>query len=63
MTDAVATREGYTREITVAFGGQELFLLVKPETDLDDEFKAWDTEEQEYIRVKGWLCDIWEGKA
>lgn len=56
MTDNVAVLQGYTEEVhLVADGGRELFLLVKPSTDLDDAFKAWCTDGQEFIRVNGWL--------
>ena len=33
-------------------------LLVKPGTDFDTRFKAWDRDEQEFIRVNGWLFTI-----
>lgn len=55
MTDNIATLSGYTKEIHGYSDQCELFLLVKPDTDLDDSFKAWDMDEQEFIRVHGWL--------
>jgi hypothetical protein len=64
MTDNIATLAGFTREIAAySDQGHELYLLIKPETDLDSRFKAWDMEEQEFIRVNGWLfiisdCDV-----
>ena len=56
MTDNVAVLDGYTREV-IADNGRclSLNLLIKPDTDLDGTFKAWDTDCQEYIRVNGWL--------
>lgn len=55
MTDAIATRDGYTKEVMLTSDEYDLFLLIKPDTDLDDRFKAWDTDEQEFIMVNGWL--------
>ena len=59
MTDNVAILKGYTKEIIATNDhGLELFLLVQPDADLDDRFKAWDTDCQEFIRVNGWLFSI-----
>lgn len=55
MTDNVAVLEGFTREIIAESSAVTLYLLIKPDTDLDDRFKAWDTDGQEFIRVNGWL--------
>jgi hypothetical protein len=45
----------YTREV-IAEGDQHvLSLLVKPDQDFDEKFLAWDKDEQEFIRVYGWL--------
>lgn len=55
MTDNVATLAGFTREIFGTSDGPDLHLLVHPETDLDDRFRAWCCDEQEFIRVNGWL--------
>jgi hypothetical protein len=55
MTDSIATRDGYTRYIVLSNGPVELWLLIKPETDLDSAFRAWDTDNQEFIIVNGWL--------
>jgi hypothetical protein len=55
MTDAIATRDGYTKEVMLTSDEYDLFLLIKPDTDLDGRFKAWDTDEQEFIIVNGWL--------
>lgn len=55
-SDNGATLAGYTREYLAESGaGVSLHLLVKPGTDLDDTFRAFCTDEQEYIRVNGWL--------
>jgi hypothetical protein len=61
MTDNVAVISGYTNEVTCDCGTQTLSLLVKPGEDLDSSFKAWDMDEQEFICVDGWKCDIYEG--
>lgn len=55
MTDNVAVLEGFTKEVTLENDQVTLYLLIKPETDLNDAFKAWDTDMQEFITVYGWL--------
>lgn len=58
MTDNVAVLEGYTREIMGEYKGMSLFLLVKPDTQLDQRFKAWNMDMQEFIHVNGWLTSF-----
>lgn len=55
MSDNVAVLDGYTREVHLISDACELYLLVKPDVDLDDTFRAWDMDNQEWIRVNGWL--------
>ena len=55
MTDNIATLDGYTESVTAESDDITLYLLIKPDTCLDSTFKAWDTDNQEYIRVNGWL--------
>ncbi len=55
MTDNVATLEGFTKEVFASSDGCDLYLLVKPDTDFDDRFKAWDSDNQEWLMVNGWL--------
>lgn len=55
MTDNIAILDGFTDAVVAISNHCELYLLVKPETDLTDTFTAWDTVEQEYIKVNGWL--------
>lgn len=55
MADNVATLAGFTREVLASSDQMDLYLLVKPGTDFDGCFKAWDTDAQEFIRVNGWL--------
>lgn len=58
MSDNVAILDGFTREVVASNGEMDLYLLVKPDADLGDTFKAWDTDNQEFIRVNGWLFSI-----
>jgi hypothetical protein len=58
MTDNVAVLDGFTKEVVAENEHHSLFLLVRPDADLDDRFKAWDTDEQEFIFVNGWLFSI-----
>ena len=55
MTDNIAVLDGYTDEYIAESDDITLFILVKPETDFDSTFKAWDSDNQEYIRINGWL--------
>ncbi|MFM0573030.1 hypothetical protein PQQ88_32700 [Paraburkholderia caledonica] len=54
-TVAQARDEGFTREVAASSSGQELNLLIAPDTDLDSEFAAFDLDALETISVKGWL--------
>lgn len=58
MTDSIATLHGFTREVVADCDQYTLFLLVKPETEFDDRFKAWDMDGQEFIMVNGWLFTV-----
>lgn len=59
MTDSAAILDGYTQEVHAFAGeGLELYLLVKPHTDLDGHFRAWDVDAQEFILVTGWMFSI-----
>jgi len=55
MSDNGAVLDGYTREVIAVSDTQDLHLLIQPGTDLDSRFKAWCTDEQEYVWVNGWL--------
>jgi len=55
MSDNIAVLEGFTREVQASGGPYDLFLLVRPNVDFDSRFRAWDTDEQEWIMVNGWL--------
>tara|TARA_B110000971_G_scaffold184494_1_gene192277 strand:- start:48 stop:242 length:195 start_codon:yes stop_codon:yes gene_type:complete len=54
-TDNHAQRLGYTQTAHITDGIIELYLLVKPDVDLDSRFKAYDTDNQEWLTVNGWL--------
>lgn len=55
MSDNVAVLEGYTEEYFASGGEYNLYLLCKPDTDFGSRFRAWDTDNQEWINVNGWL--------
>jgi hypothetical protein len=55
MTDAIATARGFTRYILADSDQYSLYLLIRPDTDLDSTFRAYDTDEQDWIKVNGWL--------
>lgn len=38
--------------------GLQLDISVAPDTDLDGQFNAWCHDEDEMIRVNGWLWDL-----
>jgi len=60
MSDNTAILAGYTREILGDSGmDYTLHLFVKPDVDLDGEFKAYDADECEWLRVSGWSF-TWE---
>ena len=63
MSDNTATFNGYTREVVASNAALDLFLLVQPDTDFDDTFRAWDTDAQEFIRVNGWLFSVQDTDA
>ena len=58
MSDNVAVLDGYKVEVVATCSEHDLYLLVKPDTDFESTFKAWDTDNQEFIRVNGWLYSI-----
>jgi hypothetical protein len=55
MSDNIAVLEGYTEGYLASCPEADLFILVKPGTDLDSTLKAWDSDNQEFIRINGWL--------
>lgn len=55
MSDNTAILAGFTRELIGASSECELHIFVKPDADLDDQFKAYDADSCEFIIVRGWL--------
>lgn len=55
MTDNVAVLQGYTKEYFASCDECDMPILVRPNTNFDDRFKAWDMDEQEFIHINGWL--------
>jgi hypothetical protein len=58
MTDNVATLRGFTRYVLATSDACDLFLLIKPDTNLDSTFQAYDTDEQTWLNVNGRLFSI-----
>lgn len=56
----IAQGKGYTRAVFATGGDYDLYLWVKPDADLDGTFRAYDEDEDEWLRVNGWLFDIEE---
>lgn len=55
MTDNVAVLDGFTEQYMAYCDICDLFILVEPGTDFDTRFKAWNSDEQEYVWINGWL--------
>ena len=53
MSDNIAIQRGYTEAIEGHSDDYDLCLLVKPGTDFDRIFKAWDIDAQEFLVVHG----------
>lgn len=59
-TDNAAVMQGFTKPIMVDCDIASFAALVKPDTDFDGSFKAFNTDDQEWLTVNGWLCLIEE---
>jgi hypothetical protein len=55
MTDNVAVLDGFTKEYMAECDIDAFPILVKPDADLDGTFTAWNMDDQEFIRINGWL--------
>lgn len=53
LTLAIAA--GYTRPIFATADVYDLELLVQPDTDFDTRFRAYDTDNDEWLWVNGWM--------
>jgi hypothetical protein len=54
-----AKARGYTKRMFADGGAYSLDVLVMPGADLDDEVRAWDLDECEWLDINGWLF-TWE---
>lgn len=54
------TPDGFTVEVFATSSEVDLELMVRPGTDFDGTFEAWDIANQEMLRVNGWLFIIEE---
>lgn len=57
MSDNIAVLDGFTIGYLASCNGgySSTYILVKPDTDLDNRFKAWDCDNQEFVYINGWL--------
>ncbi len=55
MSDNTAKLAGYTQEVMLSNEECILHLWVRPGTDLEGSFRAYDADECEFIRVNGWM--------
>jgi len=58
--DNAAVMAGFTHHVLIESGDgcASFAALIKPDTDLDSQFKAFDTDNQEWLFVNGWTCLI-----
>lgn len=54
-TDNEVAMMGYTKHIIGDCEQGGCAMLIKPDTDYDSSFKAFDTDSQEWITVHSWL--------
>ncbi|KKY07584.1 hypothetical protein NB99_24850 [Xanthomonas citri pv. fuscans] len=52
--DNAAVMAGFTCEVFARTTTLDLHLLIRPDTDLDGHFRAWCTDEQEWLQIEGW---------
>lgn len=57
MTVQAALLMGFSSEADIVMGPYDLSLMVKPDTDFDSRFKAFDVDAGEWIYVNGWLIE------
>jgi len=63
ILEKAALLSGYTKLIRATSAAYDLTLLVRESAELDGAFKAFCTDENEYITVNGWLFDIEDAEA
>jgi hypothetical protein len=54
-TDNEAVSLGYTRHVIASSDQHEFACLIQPDADLDDVVKVFNTDDQEWLRLNGWL--------
>lgn len=57
-SDNAAVMGGYTRHIIIECRYGEFAALIKPDTDVGQSFTAFDTDNQEWVTVRGWLINV-----
>jgi hypothetical protein len=57
MSENITTLAGYNQEVQIEYRDVLLNLLVKPESDFNNRFKAWCMDGQEFIWVNGWIIE------
>jgi len=63
IMEKAAMLSGYTKLIGAYSTHYDLTLLVKPDADLKGVFRAFCTDENEYIKVDGWHFHIEDFEA
>ena len=53
----------YTEELEAYCPECDMLIRVKPGTDLDGTFKAWDVETEEFVTINGWMWKFEEVTA
>jgi len=56
--ETAAHCEGFTERYEADCAAFNLTILIRPGTDLDDTFTAFDPECCEYVRISGWLWTL-----
>lgn len=49
-----AQEKGYTQEYFASSTESDLTILVKPNTDLDGTFTAFDVDNETWVKINGW---------
>ena len=58
MSNERAIKAGFTVSILASSDEHDLTLLIRPDTDTEDRFKAWCCDEQEFLNINGWMFDV-----
>lgn len=58
-----AEAQGFTRQVSLELGHYSLDVLVRPDVDFDDRFRAFCLAENEYLNINGWLIENITGIA